>query len=146
MPQDAQKTRLSSSLISFKFFLTSAVLVQLDFVVCRRVIPFQGFVGSAQSGVQFAFSSNSTAMGPGSSNILDTDSMGTADTNSTGVEAGSNPARKADPQTHDSNSSGNISDPTSNSSLINPDDTIRPEPPNPAPPSNSPSPSASAAV
>lgn len=92
--------------------------------------------------MQFAFSSNSTGMEPGSSNPLDTDSMGTADSNSTGVEAGSNPARRADPQTQGSNSSGIISDPISKSGLIDPDDTIRPEPPNPAPPSTSPSPSA----
>lgn len=85
-------------------------------------------------------------MGPGSSSPLRTISMGTADTNSTGAEADSTPAGRADPQTQGSILSGNISDLISNSGLVDPDDIMRPEPPNPAPPSTSHSPSAPAAV
>lgn len=111
--------------------------LKLDCVVCREVIPFQGFVGSAQTGSQFGVRLNTTGISAGSRS---------SDINSTGVEAGSSPNRMADPGTQGSSLSSNISDPMGSASLSVPDRTTRPESPNPASSAISLSPTGPAAV
>ena len=114
-------------------------------MICRDVIPFQGFVGSAQTGMQFGVRSNSTGTGAGSRSP-DINSTGSSSTNSTGVDAGPNPSRRVDIHIQGPSSFGNMSDRTSTARLTVSDRTTSPESPNPASLSTSLSPSVPAAL